>query len=36
MHPAESGSAGPSLPWHGTTILTVRKDGLVAVGGKNL
>src|SRR5487761_2014771 len=24
---------GPSGPWHGTTILTVRKGGLVAVGG---
>ena len=33
MHPAESGSAGSSLPWHGTTILTVRKDGVVAIGG---
>ena len=26
----ESGSSGP---WHGTTILTVRKGGLVSVGG---
>src|SRR5277367_7034981 len=24
---------GQSGPWHGTTILTVRKGGLVAVGG---
>src|SRR6202167_5800380 len=30
MSPAESGQ---SAPWHGTTILTVRKDGIVAVGG---
>ena len=30
MLPAESGQ---SALWHGTTILTVRKDGLVAVGG---
>jgi ATP-dependent HslUV protease, peptidase subunit HslV len=30
MHPIESGSAAP---WHGTTILTVRKGGLVAIGG---
>ena len=27
---SEAGHAGP---WHGTTILTVRKAGLVAVGG---
>src|SRR5271156_2024878 len=33
MHPVESGSAGASTPWHGTTILTVRKDGVVAIGG---
>src|ERR1700744_3618530 len=33
MHPAESGSAGGSNPWHGTTILTVRKGGVVAIGG---
>ena len=25
--------AGHSGPWHGTTILTVRKGGLVAIGG---
>ena len=25
--------AGQSGPWHGTTILTVRKGGLVAIGG---
>ncbi|MCQ3943740.1 MAG: HslU--HslV peptidase proteolytic subunit, partial [Alphaproteobacteria bacterium] len=25
-------SAGDGL-WHGTTILTVRKDGTVAIGG---
>ncbi len=30
MHSSESGTSGP---WHGTTILTVRKGGLVAVGG---
>jgi ATP-dependent HslUV protease, peptidase subunit HslV len=30
MPPPDSASAGP---WHGTTILTVRKAGLVAVGG---
>src|SRR6201987_3506453 len=30
MSSAEAGSAGP---WHGTTILTVRKGGLVAIGG---
>ena len=30
MSPAESGQ---SAFWHGTTILTVRKGGLVAVGG---
>src|ERR1700677_888747 len=30
MSSSESTSAGL---WHGTTILTVRKDGLVAVGG---
>src|SRR6185437_2952629 len=33
MHPSETGPAGSSGPWHGTTILTVRKDGLVAIGG---
>src|SRR5271167_4789063 len=33
MHPVESGAAGTSTPWHGTTILTVRKGGLVAIGG---
>jgi ATP-dependent HslUV protease, peptidase subunit HslV len=33
MHPVESGLAGASSPWHGTTILTVRKGGVVAVGG---
>jgi ATP-dependent HslUV protease, peptidase subunit HslV len=35
MHRTESGSTGPLLEriWHGTTILTVRKGGLVAVGG---
>src|ERR1700751_1895432 len=30
MSPAETGQAGP---WHGTTVLTVRKGGLVAIGG---
>ena len=30
MHSSESGSSGP---WHGTTILTVRKGGVVAIGG---
>jgi len=30
MASAEAGQAGP---WHGTTILTVRKGGLVAIGG---
>ncbi|MGA9432075.1 MAG: HslU--HslV peptidase proteolytic subunit, partial [Xanthobacteraceae bacterium] len=30
MSSPESGQAGH---WHGTTILTVRKGGLVAVGG---
>src|SRR6202041_3528940 len=30
MQSPETGQAGL---WHGTTILTVRKDGLVAVGG---
>jgi ATP-dependent HslUV protease subunit HslV len=30
MSSAETGQAGP---WHGTTILTVRKGGLVAIGG---
>jgi ATP-dependent HslUV protease, peptidase subunit HslV len=33
MHPVESGAAGASNPWHGTTILTVRKGGVVAIGG---
>jgi ATP-dependent HslUV protease, peptidase subunit HslV len=33
MHLSESGPAGSSGPWHGTTILTVRKAGLVAIGG---
>src|ERR1700747_2805249 len=33
MHFSESGPAGSSGPWHGTTILTVRKGGLVAIGG---
>jgi ATP-dependent HslUV protease, peptidase subunit HslV len=28
-----STEAGYSGPWHGTTILTVRKGGLVAIGG---
>jgi ATP-dependent HslUV protease, peptidase subunit HslV len=28
-----SADAGQSGPWHGTTILTVRKGGLVAIGG---
>ena len=32
MHFSESGPAGSSGPWHGTTILTVRKAGLVAIG----
>src|SRR5215204_875235 len=31
MQPAQS--PAPSSPWHGTTILTVRKAGLVAIGG---
>jgi len=30
MSSAETGQGGP---WHGTTILTVRKGGLVAIGG---
>jgi ATP-dependent HslUV protease subunit HslV len=30
MQPPQSGDSGP---WHGTTILTVRKGGTVAVGG---
>ena len=30
MSSAEVGQAGP---WHGTTILMVRKGGLVAIGG---
>src|SRR5689334_4448825 len=30
MSSAEAGQPGP---WHGTTILTVRKAGLVAIGG---
>ena len=30
MSSPESGQSGP---WHGTTILTVRKAGVVAVGG---
>ena len=35
MSSPETGQSGPSLDriWHGTTILTVRKAGLVAVGG---
>src|SRR6516165_5365553 len=33
MHLSESGPAGSSGPWRGTTILTVRKDGLVSIGG---
>src|SRR6201988_207161 len=33
MQVSESGPAGSSGPWHGTTILTVRKAGLVAIGG---
>src|SRR5580692_9890919 len=33
MLSSESGPAGANGPWHGTTILTVRKNGLVAVGG---
>ena len=33
MHLSETGPAGTSGPWHGTTILTVRKNGLVAIGG---
>jgi ATP-dependent HslUV protease, peptidase subunit HslV len=28
-----SPESGQSIPWHGTTILTVRKAGLVAIGG---
>src|SRR5271168_5362901 len=30
MQPSETSQFGP---WHGTTILTVRKNGIVAVGG---
>src|ERR1700691_2144262 len=30
MQPPQSGESGP---WHGTTILTVRKNGTVAIGG---
>jgi ATP-dependent HslUV protease subunit HslV len=30
MHSPESGQSGP---WHGTTILTVRKGGVVSIGG---
>src|ERR1700727_2567386 len=33
MLSSESGPTGTPGPWHGTTILTVRKGGLVAVGG---
>src|SRR6202044_1221368 len=33
MSPVESGSAGASSPWRGPTILTVRKGGVVAIGG---
>src|SRR5262249_6263711 len=33
MQLSESGPAGSSGPWHRTTILPVRKSGLVAVGG---
>ena len=33
MLSSESGPTGSPGPWHGTTILTVRKDGLVAIGG---
>ena len=33
MQLSESGPTGSSGPWHGTTILTVRKGGLVAIGG---
>ena len=29
----QSPESGRSAPWHGTTILTVRKGGVVAVGG---
>jgi len=31
MSSSETGQAGST--WHGTTILTVRKDGVVAIGG---
>src|SRR6266581_3386171 len=34
LYPAMSSSeTGPAGPWHGTTILTVRKDGVVTIGG---
>jgi ATP-dependent HslUV protease subunit HslV len=35
MSSSETGQAGPwhGSTWHGTTILTVRKDGVVAIGG---
>ena len=34
MSLSDSGPSGPwSTPWHGTTILTVRKGGQVAIGG---
>src|SRR5881275_1233585 len=35
MSSSETGQAGPwhASTWHGTTILTVRKAGLVAIGG---
>jgi len=43
MSSSETGQAGPWHPstwhgstWRGTTILTVRKDGVVAIGGDGL
>ena len=33
MSVSETGFSGTSGPWHGTTILTVRKAGMVALGG---
>src|SRR6185437_5468143 len=29
----QSSDSGPPGPWHGTTILTVRRGGIVSVGG---
>ncbi len=33
MSPGPAQPSSPLDPWHGTTILTVRKDGIVAIGG---